>query len=95
MLAAITLFYAVEYWNEFFQAIIYINNHRLYPLQVVLREILFQSSGEEVLDIEITKASSAAVRMATIVVTTVPVLLVYPFLQRYFTQGILLGSVKE
>ncbi|AEE97718.1 carbohydrate ABC transporter permease [Mahella australiensis] len=96
MLATIALFYMVGYWNAFFNAIIYINNQRLYPLQVVLRQILFSASSDQVFNIvETTKASSLAVRMATIVVTTVPILVVYPFLQRYFTQGILLGSVKE
>lgn len=95
MLATIALFYAVGYWNAFFNAIIYINNPRLYPLQVVLRQILFNASADRILDIETMKASSLAVRMAVIVVATVPILIVYPFLQKYFTQGILLGSVKE
>ncbi|MDK2902967.1 MAG: putative aldouronate transport system permease protein [Clostridiales bacterium] len=96
MLATIALFYMVGYWNAFFNAIIYLNNQRLYPLQVVLRQILFSASSDQIFNIvETTKASSLAVRMATIVVTTVPILVVYPFLQKYFTQGILLGSVKE
>lgn len=95
MLATITLFYAVGYWNAFFNAILYINNTRLHPLQVVLRRILFSSVGDQILDIETHKASMMNVRMAVIIVTTVPILLVYPFLQKYFTQGILLGSIKE
>jgi len=95
MLATIALFYAVGYWNSFFNAILYINNTRLYPLQVVLRRILFSATGDLILDIETHKASMLAVRMAVIAVTTIPILMVYPFLQKYFTQGILLGSIKE
>ncbi|WP_276576436.1 carbohydrate ABC transporter permease [Caldicoprobacter algeriensis] len=95
MLATIALFYAVGYWNAFFNAILYINNSNLYPLQVVLRQILFSASSNIVLDIETTKASLLTVRMAVIIVATVPILMVYPFLQKYFTQGILLGSIKE
>lgn len=95
IMATIALFYAVGYWNSFFSAVLYINNHRLYPLQVVLRQIIFSASSDQILDIESFKASSMAVRTATIIVTTVPILLVYPFVQKYFTQGVLLGSVKE
>lgn len=95
IIATVTLFYAVGYWNSFFNAVLYINDHQLYPLQIVLRQILFNASSEQVLDIEVSKSSSLAVRSATIIVTTVPILLIYPFIQKYFTQGILLGSVKE
>jgi putative aldouronate transport system permease protein len=95
IIATITLFNAVGYWNSFFNAVLYINDHRLYPLQVVLRQVLFNASADQVLNIEVSKSSSMAVRSATIMVTTLPILLVYPFIQKHFTQGILLGSVKE
>lgn len=96
IIATVTLFYAVGYWNSFFNAVLYINNRKLYPLQVVLRQILFSATPDQALvDVEVSKASSMAVRSSTIIITTIPILMVYPFVQKYFTQGILLGSVKE
>lgn len=92
-LATVALFYAVQHWNEFLHATIYINTDSRWPLQVVLRNIIdmvandLNSSGEVFMNPENFK-------MATIVITVVPILCVYPFLQKYFTQGVMMGSVK-
>lgn len=97
-MAVITLFYAVGHWNAYFNALIYLRNRELYPLQLILREILISSNVEGMT----TGAASGdveqigqTIKYATIIVATVPVLLLYPFLQRYFVKGVLIGSVKE
>lgn len=92
-LATISLFYAVQHWNEFLHATIYINTDSKWPLQVVLRNIIdmvandLNSGGEVFMNPENFK-------MATIVITVVPIICVYPFLQKHFTQGVMMGSVK-
>lgn len=97
VLAVMVLFYAVAHWNSFFPAMIYLRNRELYPLQLILREILVQNSVQSMT----TSVSSGDVEMiaetikyATIVVATIPILLIYPFLQRYFVKGVLVGAVK-
>jgi putative aldouronate transport system permease protein len=97
-MAVITLFYAVGHWNAYFNALIYLRDRELYPLQLILREILISSNVEGMT----TGAASGdveqigqTIKYATIIVATVPVLLLYPFLQRYFVKGVLIGSVKE
>lgn len=95
IIATISLFYAVGHWNSYFDAIVYINDSNLMPLQVVLRNILLnvQSQSAESLA-NSGYISTFAVQMAAIVVTTVPILIVYPFLQKHFTKGVLVGSIK-
>ncbi|MEK3720624.1 carbohydrate ABC transporter permease [Paenibacillus sp. FSL H8-0034] len=93
VIATISLFYAVEYWNTYFNAILYLSDGSKLPLQVFLRQMLNVSDGSQ----EVTESGiefSPAVRMAAVVFTAVPLLVVYPFLQKYFNQGALLGSVK-
>jgi putative aldouronate transport system permease protein len=97
-LAVITLFYAVGHWNAYFQALIYLRNRELFPLQLILREILIANS----MDSMTTGVSSGdvepigeTIKYATIVVATLPILALYPFLQRYFVKGVLIGGVKE
>jgi putative aldouronate transport system permease protein len=97
-LAVVVLFYAVGHWNSYFPALIYIHSRELYPLQLVLREILITSNVESMT----TAVSSAdtfqvaqTIKYATIVVATVPILIIYPFLQRYFVKGALIGAIKE
>jgi putative aldouronate transport system permease protein len=97
VLAVMILFYSVSNWNSFFPALIYLRDRELYPLQLILREILIQNSTANMT----TAAASGDVQMisetikyATIVVATVPILLIYPFLQRYFVKGVLIGSIK-
>jgi putative aldouronate transport system permease protein len=94
-IATIGLFYAVYYWNTYQSAILYINKSELWPIQVLLRQIVIVASGmnadETAVDI-VPPAQS--VRMAVIFVATLPMLLVYPFVQRFFVKGALIGSVK-
>jgi putative aldouronate transport system permease protein len=92
VMATVGLFYAVGHWNEFFQAIMYINDTDKYPLQVILRNILASAmmppmDAEDVLP-------SESMQMAAVVLSALPIIVVYPFFQKYFTQGMLLGSVK-
>lgn len=96
VLATVSLFYAVAYWNDFFRAMIYISRPELKPLQLYLYEIVTQTQRPPT-DIPIDSAMNltpAAVRSATIMATTFPILVVYPFLQKYFVKGIVVGSVK-
>lgn len=96
IMATIGLFYAVAHWNAFFDAILYISDSHKQPLQVVLRAILSAGNLAEFADVSAgSVVPTETLRMAAVVLTTIPVLLVYPFLQRYFTAGVLLGSVKE
>ncbi|WJH33540.1 ABC transporter permease subunit [Paenibacillus sp. CC-CFT747] len=93
--ATIGLFYAVSHWNSYFDAVMYINNPQLMPLQVVLRNILLsvqnQSAEQSALD---GPVSTFAIQMAAVIVSTVPILCVYPFIQKHFAKGVLVGSVK-
>lgn len=96
-LATVSLFYAVSYWNTYMHSILYINNPDKWPIQVILRQIVVLASGLTYDSSEFTDVPppDVTVKMAVIVVATIPVLLVYPFLQKYFTKGAMLGSLKE
>ena len=97
VLATVSLFYAVSYWNNYFAAMLYISKPDLKPLQLYLYELISQSQSieERVTDMtDLTNLTTEAVRTATIIVSTVPILVVYPFLQRYFVKGMIIGSVK-
>lgn len=92
----IGLYYAVEHWNTYFNALIYLRTTRLYPLQIVLRQILVQTGGSQMAG-DATFASqylAQTVKYAVIIVSTIPIILLYPFIQRYFVQGVLIGSIK-
>lgn len=97
-IAVIALYSAVGYWNAWFNASIYITKRSLYPLQLVLREILIQNDTTKMID-DVTIAEQAQVsetiKYAVIVVSTVPILCLYPFLQKYFVNGVMIGAVKE
>ncbi|TDF94491.1 carbohydrate ABC transporter permease [Paenibacillus piri] len=98
-LAAFGLFYAVAYWNTFFSAILYINKADLRPLQVVLQMLLIDSSSSSSGEIANQMSSEIAIptdtlKMAAVVISTVPILLVYPFLQKHFAKGVMVGSIK-
>lgn len=97
-LATLTLFYAVGHWNTFMNAILYINDSTKWPIQVLLRQIVLLSAGgvgdgsiPGNVDVE---SPPETVKLAVITVAVVPILLVYPFLQKHFAKGVLLGSVK-
>jgi putative aldouronate transport system permease protein len=92
IMATVGLFYSVGHWNEFFQAIIYISDNSLHPLQVILRGMLNQSNLPE-LDFE-RVVPTESLQMAAVVLSTLPIVVVYPFIQKYFTQGAMLGSIK-
>jgi putative aldouronate transport system permease protein len=95
-IATISLFYAVTYWNTYMHAILYLSDASKWPVQVLLRQIVVLASGLTY-DTGVysdTPPPAQSVKMAVIVVATLPVLLVYPFLQKHFTKGALLGSVK-
>lgn len=98
VLATFGVFYAVGHWNNFFSALLYVSSPEKWPLQVLLRQIVMLSQGSigdtTQMDQAFTMPPDQVVKMAVIVVGTVPILLIYPFLQRYFAQGVLLGSVK-
>lgn len=94
-LATIGLFYAVAMWNAFFTPFIYLNSPQLFPLQVILRQIVIANdmkassfAGED------TAILPEAVKYATIMVSTIPIIMVYPFIQKYFVKGVMIGSVK-
>ncbi|MCA0753679.1 carbohydrate ABC transporter permease [Paenibacillus sp. N4] len=98
VLATFTLFYAVGHWNDFFAALLYINDPAKWPLQVLLRQIVLLSQAAagdlNSMDPNFVKPPDQSIKMAVIVVGTVPILLVYPFLQKHFAKGVLIGSIK-
>ena len=97
-IATICLFYAVGYWNQFFDAVLYTSNRPQWTLQVLLKELLVNSETDAVggtsSSDQFGAALSTSVKMASVVVTIVPILLVYPFLQKYFVKGTLVGAIK-
>ncbi len=96
ILLTIGLFYAVGYWNEFFTPILYLNDARLQPLPNLLREILSSASMSEYLEYNAYSAASIdSLKSASVLLTMLPMLFVYPWIQTHFTKGTLLGSVKE
>ncbi len=101
IVSVMLLFYGVAHWNEFFRALIYLRDKRLYPLQLILREILIQHrvSQEALLvgDLEMAHLArdlAELVKYGVIVVASLPVLVLYPFLQKYFVQGVMIGAIK-
>ncbi|MFB5267792.1 carbohydrate ABC transporter permease [Paenibacillus enshidis] len=105
IIAVMALFYGVSHWNSYFSALIYLTDESKYPLQLILRQILvLQEMTAETTGVAISgdmaiamnnKADMASlVKYAAIIVSTLPVIVIYPFLQRYFVQGVMIGSVK-
>ncbi|GIP29330.1 sugar ABC transporter permease [Paenibacillus sp. J23TS9] len=104
IIAVMALFYGVGNWNSYFSALIYLNDSAKYPLQLVLRQILvlqeMAAQGGGAIDASTAAAMNskaeiaALVKYAVIIVATVPIIAIYPFLQRYFVQGVMIGSVK-
>jgi putative aldouronate transport system permease protein len=97
-IAVLILYYAVGHWNSWFNAMIFLTRSRSkYPLQLILREILIQGSLTEMTlgaGMDDKEMLSETIKYAVIVVSTVPVLCLYPFLQRYFIKGIMIGAIK-
>ena len=93
-LAVLTLYYAVGHWNAWFAASIYLKGDNLLPLQNVLRHILLENSQAEEMGINTFNEYVETIKYSAIVVSTLPIMCVYPFLQKYFTKGALIGAVK-
>lgn len=94
-LASVALFYGVSYWTDYTKAMLYITSQDKKPLQLFLYEIIAQGAVSGDMSSSFTLVSAEGVKCATIVLSIVPMLLVYPFIQRFFTAGMLLGAVKE
>ena len=96
-MATIALFNGVGQWNDFMTTKLYITDQSLYPLQMMLYEIIVQSQTQSMQNIGSVaiQTTTKGVQLATIVVTTLPIVVMYPILQRYFISGMMLGAVKE
>src|SRR5690606_29837421 len=96
MIAVIALMYAIVQWNSYFDALIYLRDDSLYPLQLVLRNILIlnNDAGTDVAAAIERQQLANLLKYSLIVVSTVPMLIIYPFVAKYFTQGLVLGAVK-
>ncbi|MFS0726427.1 carbohydrate ABC transporter permease [Paenibacillus sp. 1P07SE] len=99
VIAVIALFSAVGHWNAYFNALMFLNDRSLYPIQIILREILIMNQVDVTMlidpELQMANAQAAAVlKYALIVVATVPILCVYPFIQKYFVKGVMIGSLK-
>lgn len=97
ILAVLSLFYAVGIWNNYFTGLIYLKSRSLYPLQLVLREILVTDTSDmtDTLEVNMNKLLvQESVKYCVIVVSSVPMLVLYPFLQRFFAKGVMIGAIK-
>lgn len=101
IIAVLVVFYGVGHWNEFFNALMYISKKEYYPLQLILREILLQSRMVEqvateaaLIDLQERQRYAELIKYGVIVVSSLPILAVYPFAQKYFVKGVMIGSVK-
>lgn len=98
--ATIGLFTLVGKWNDWFSALIYLNDESKYPVQMILRKILFNTSSAQKLDTAVMNLMSAMkvtnenIKMAAIILTILPVICIYPFLQKYFVKGVFVGTIK-
>lgn len=99
LLSVLTLYYAVAHWNSYFDAFLYLTNRKLYPLQIVLREILIANSinANEVVD-DLTMSAKQGMadllKFSLIIVSSLPVLVLYPFVKKYFLKGVMIGALK-
>jgi len=97
IIAVIALFYGVGHWNQYFQALLYLSNRALYPLQLILREILLLSQVQDLVDTQgfaDQLLQGEGIKYALIIVASVPVMVAYPFIQRHFVKGVMLGAIK-
>jgi putative aldouronate transport system permease protein len=99
IMATMVLFYAVHHWNSFFPALLYLNDKEMYPVQVLLRNIVIAGEfSDQAADIGSTGSGFQVVAMnykyAVIIITIVPILVVYPYLQKYFAKGVMIGALK-
>lgn len=97
VVAVMILFYGVGHWNSWFPALIYLRTRELYPLQLILREILITNSTDSMMTAiggGDKMPIGETIKYATIIVATIPILLLYPFLQKYFVKGVMIGAIK-
>ncbi len=98
VLATFGLFYAVGHWNSYFSAMIYLTDDKMYPLQLILRNIIVTAEAAagdmSLMDPNFVEPPKQSIKMAVIVVATVPIMCVYPFLQKYFVKGVMVGALK-
>ncbi len=99
IVAVMVLFYGVYYWNNYFSALIYLNNEAKYPLQLVLRKIMVLGQMENMVNsgtesVASQQMAAETIKYSVIVVASVPVLIIYPFLQKYFEKGVMVGAIK-
>lgn len=99
IIAVMTLYYAVGHWNQYFNAMIFLNKQNLYPLQIVLRNILIQNDVNalmlsDIANVAQREALRVLLKYSLIVVSTLPLMLVYPFVQKHFVKGVMIGSLK-
>ena len=99
IIAVLVLFYAIGHWNAYFNAFLYLNDRKLFPLQLVLREILIANTIDTstIVDPEVAAAKQGMadlLKYSLIIVSTVPVMCLYPFVQKYFVKGVMIGSIK-
>ena len=100
ILAVMVLFYAVGHWNSYFDAMIYLNSPELYNIQLVLRNAInnvksiTDNAASDMTNMVKNEANAEAIKYVLIVITMIPVMLIYPFVQKYFIKGIMIGSIK-
>lgn len=99
IIAVMVLFYAVGHWNSYFNALIYLDSDKMYPLQIILREILIQNQSaaeNAIVDFEMANQIMLAESMkyAVIIIASLPVIAMYPFVQKHFVKGVMIGSIK-
>ena len=98
IIAVLILFYAVSHWNSYFSALIYLRNEELFPLQIILRDILLLGQTEQMGTNDVGMGDkikmAEGIKYSVIVVSSVPVLVLYPFVQKHFVKGVMIGAVK-
>jgi putative aldouronate transport system permease protein len=100
VVAVVGLFYAVGYWNAYFNAVLYIDDNDLWPIQRLLQSYILAGQSPQVAGGAVSlpgisaEPPTLAVKMAVVIVTVIPALIIYPFVQRHFTKGVMIGAVK-
>lgn len=96
IVAVMLLYYGVDHWNDYVGPMLYLRSQELYPIQIVMRDILISSSTESMgAGVDTGFAIGENIKYATIIISTLPIMLIYPFIQKYFVQGALIGAVKQ
>jgi putative aldouronate transport system permease protein len=98
IIAVLVLYYGVAHWNSYFSALVYLRNEKLFPLQIILRDILILGQTEQLGSNDVGMGEkikmAEGIKYSVIVVSSVPILLLYPFLQKYFVKGVMIGAIK-